>query len=115
MKIYLIALLFVIMGAGAYTMFEVAYQGMALEHDAAPNPETYFYIFTALWYVLMMVADILLLTHKSIRFKNALLGLFTLPVPILFKTAFMHRVYWLTIPRPKANTIIAVIDLFSEV
>ena len=90
MKIYLIALLFVIMGAGAYTMFEVAYQGMALEHDAAPNPETYFYIFTALWYVLMMVADILLLTHKSIRFKNALLGLFTLGVfiPIIYMVVY---------------------------
>ena len=59
MKFYLIALLLIIMGAGARSMFEVAYQGMALEHGATPNPETYFYIFIALWYVLMMVACLL--------------------------------------------------------
>ena len=86
MKYYLIALLVIIMGAGARTMFEIAYQGMALEHDAAPNPKTYFYIFMALWFVLMMVADILLLTNKKLKHKNALVGLFTVGVfvPIIY-------------------------------
>ena len=80
MKYYLIALLLVIMGAGARTMFEIAYQGMALEHAAAPNPETYFYIFMALWFVLMMVADILLLTNKNLKFRNALIAIFSVGV-----------------------------------
>jgi len=86
MRFYLIALLLVIMGAGARSMFEVAYQGMALEHGASPNSETYFYIFIALWYVLMMVVDIILLTHKNMKFKNALVALFTIGVlcPIIY-------------------------------
>ena len=86
MKYYLIALLLIIMGAGARTMFEIAYQGMALEHDAAPNRETYFYIFMALWFVLMMVADILLITNKNLKFKNALVALFSVGVigPIVY-------------------------------
>ena len=86
MKYYLIALLLIIMGAGARTMFEIAYQGMALEHDAAPNPKTYFYIFMALWFVLMMVADILLLTNKTIKFRNALVASLSIGVlgPIVY-------------------------------
>ncbi len=86
MKYYLIALLLIIMGAGARTMFEIAYQGMALEHGSSPNPETYFYIFIALWYVLMMVADILLLTRKNMKFRNVLIMLFSLGVfgPIIY-------------------------------
>ena len=86
MKYYLIALLLVIMGAGARTMFEIAYQGMALEHGSSPNPETYFYIFLALWYVLMMVADILLLTRKNMKFRNVLVALFSVGVlaPIIY-------------------------------
>ena len=86
MKYYLIALLFVIMGAGARTMFEIAYQGMALEHDAAPNPQTYFYIFMALWFVLMMVADILILTNKTLKYRSVLAGLLTVGVlgPVIY-------------------------------
>ena len=86
MKFYLVALLLVIMGTGAYSMFEVAYQGMAVEHGAIPNSEARFYMFVTLWYVLMMVADILLLTHKNLKFKNALIGLFTIGVlsPIIY-------------------------------
>ncbi len=90
MKYYLIALLFVIMGAGARTMFEIAYQGMALEHDAAPNPKTYFYIFMALWFVLMMVADILLITNKTLKFRKALIGVLSIGVlaPIAYMLIF---------------------------
>ena len=75
MKYYLIAILLVIMGAGARTMFEIAYQGMALEHGATPNRQTWFYIFLVLWFVLMMVADILILTNKSLKFRNTLAAL----------------------------------------
>ena len=87
MKYYLLALLFLIMGGGAYTMFKIAYQGMALEHDAAPNPITYFYIFTALWFVLMMVADILLLTNKTLKYRNALVA--ALSIGVLAPIAYM--------------------------
>ena len=90
MKYYLIALLLVIMGAGARTMFEIAYQGMALEHDAAPNPKTYFYIFMALWFVLMMVADILLLTNKTFKYRTALIASLStgVLVPITYMLIF---------------------------
>jgi hypothetical protein len=87
MKYYLIILLLIIMGAGARTMFEIAYQGMALEHDAAPNPKTYFYIFMALWFVLMMVADILLLSNKTLKYRNPLIG--SLSVGVLAPIAYM--------------------------
>src|ERR1035441_10055086 len=75
MKYYLLALLLIIMGAGARSMFEIAYQGMAFEHGATPNAETYPYIFLALWYVAMMVCDVLLLTNKTFRYRNFLIGL----------------------------------------
>ena len=86
MKYFLIALLIVIMGAGARTMFEIAYQGMALEHDAAPNPQTYFYIALALWFVTMMVADVLLLTNKEVKYRNPLIALLTVGVlgPVIY-------------------------------
>lgn len=86
MKYYLIGLLFVIMGAGARTMFEIAYQGMALEHDAAPNPQTYRYIFMALWFVVMMVADVLLLTNKNLKNRTGLIVFLSIGVlaPIIY-------------------------------
>ena len=71
MKYYLIALLLVIMGAGAYVMFNLAYQGLAVEHGAAPDTQTWFYIFLIIWFVIMMVADILILTNKTLKFRNA--------------------------------------------
>ena len=71
-------------------MFEIAYQGMALEHDAAPNPKTYFYIFMALWFVLMMVADILLLTNKTFKYRTALIASLStgVLVPITYMLIF---------------------------
>ena len=86
MKYYLIALLLVIMGAGACTMFEIAYEGLALEHDAAPDAKTYLHIFIVLWYVLMMIADILILTNKKLKFRNAASAALTVGVlgPVVY-------------------------------
>ena len=79
-KYYLIFLLIIIMGAGARSMFEIAYQGMAFEHGATPNAETYPYIFTALWYVVMMVCDVLLITNKTLRYRSLFIGLISIGV-----------------------------------
>lgn len=86
MKYYLIALLLIIMGAGARTMFEIAYEGLALEHDAAPDTKTYFHIFIVFWYILMMVADILILTNKTLKFRNLAIVALTVGVagPIIY-------------------------------
>ena len=40
MKYYLILLLFTIMGAGARTMFEIAFHALGREHDFAPAADT---------------------------------------------------------------------------
>ncbi len=67
MKYYLLALLLVIMGAGARTMFEVAYHAMGREHDFAPGADTTRLIFLAIWFILMMAGDILLLFNLQNR------------------------------------------------
>jgi len=86
MKYYLMALVVVIMGAGARTMFEIAYQGMALEHDAAPNRQTYFLIALAFWFIIMMIADILIITNKDLKYKNVLTAFLTVGVlaPVIY-------------------------------
>ena len=86
MKYYLIAILVVIMAAGARTMFEVAYQGMALEHDAAPNHQTYFLIALSFWFVIMMIANVLLITNKEVKFRNILIGFLSVGVlgPVIY-------------------------------
>jgi hypothetical protein len=86
MKYYLIAILVVIMAAGARTMFEVAYQGMAIEHDAAPNHQTYFLIALAFWFVMMMIADVLLITNKDQKYRNVLIAFLTIGVlgPVIY-------------------------------
>ena len=80
MKYYLVALMFVIMGAGARTMFEIAYEGMAKEHDFSPAKSTMMLIFLTLWYIGMMVFDVLLLTKKNLPAKNILIIFFSLGV-----------------------------------
>lgn len=86
MKLYLLLLLFVIMGAGAFSMFEIAHHALGYEHDFAPDSATSRLIFVTLWLLLMMVADVLLLNHKEIRYRHLLIGLLTLGVlaPVLF-------------------------------
>ncbi len=80
MKYYLLAVMLIIMGAGARTMFEIAHEGMAKEHDFAPARSTTILIFLALWYMAMMVVDVLLLTKKKLPAKNILTILFSLCV-----------------------------------
>ncbi|MBL7778818.1 MAG: hypothetical protein JNK66_11070 [Chitinophagales bacterium] len=80
MKVYLLALLFIIMGAGARTMFEIAYHGAGREHDFAPAEDTTRLILLALWYVAMMVADVILQNHREIRHHKILVGLLTLGI-----------------------------------
>jgi len=86
MQYYLVALAIATMAAGARTMFEIAYQGMALEHDAAPNHETYFFIALAFWFVIMMIANVLIITNKELKYRNILTAFLTLGVlgPIIY-------------------------------
>jgi hypothetical protein len=77
MKYYLLALLFIIMGAGARTMFEIAYHGAGREHEFAPAEDTTRLILLALWYVLMMVVDVILLNHREIRYHRLFVALLT--------------------------------------
>jgi len=75
MRYYLIALLFVIMGAGARTMFEIAHQALGREHDFGPEADTTRLIFLALWFVVMMVIDVILLRNKELKNRNIFIGL----------------------------------------
>ena len=86
MQYYLIVLIIATMAAGARTMFEIAYQGMAVEHGAAPNRETYFLIALAFWFVIMMIANVLIITNKELKYRNILTAFLTLGVlgPIIY-------------------------------
>jgi cell division protein FtsW (lipid II flippase) len=86
-KYYLIALLFIIMGAGARTMFEIAYQALGREHDFAPAADTTRLIILALWFVFMMVIDVILLRHKELKNRNIFIGLLSVGVfvPTIYK------------------------------
>ena len=89
MKYYLLALLVIIMGAGARTMFEIAHNALGMEHDSmAPDRETAVYIFVTVWYILMMVADVLLLFYREQRFKYAFVALLT--VGVIAPTLYMY-------------------------
>ena len=87
MKYYLLFLLLTIMGAGARTMFEIAHQALGREHDFAPAADTTRLIFLALWFILMMVADVLLLNYKDVRYRNTLIVL--LSVAVLLPSFYM--------------------------
>lgn len=80
MRYYLLLLLFLIMAAGARTMFEIAYHGLVKEHGLTPDAETQQLIFLALWFVLMMVADVLLLNYRRIRYHLLLVVLLSVGV-----------------------------------
>ena len=86
MKYYLLALLIIIMAAGARTMFEVAYQGMAGEHDATPSGQTLHLILLAFWFVGMMICDVLILGKKNLPFRNWLIALLSVGVlgPVVY-------------------------------
>ncbi|MBL0309993.1 MAG: hypothetical protein IPP77_10025 [Bacteroidetes bacterium] len=87
MRWYLIALLLVIMGAGARTMFEIAYHGMGREHDFAPEADTINLILFALWFIIMMIADVVLLRKKDIPYRNLFIGFVSIGVfaPVIYK------------------------------
>lgn len=87
MKYYLIAILLVIMGAGARTMFEIAYHGLVKEHGLTPDTETQQLIFLTLWFVSMMIADVLLLNYRKIRYH--LLWVILLSVGVITPTLYM--------------------------
>ncbi len=86
MKYYLIALLFIIMGAGARTMFEIAHQGLTQEHGLTPDGETQKLILLALWYVAMMMADVILLRNKNLPNRNVFIALLSVGVlvPLIY-------------------------------
>ena len=80
MKYCLIALLFIIMGAGARTMFEIAHQALGREHDFAPAADTTRLILLALWFIIMMMADVILLRHKELKNRNLFIALLSIGV-----------------------------------
>jgi hypothetical protein len=80
MKYYLIALLLIIMAAGGRTMFQIAYDGMAKEHEFSPGKETGGLMILAVWYVLMMVATVLLLNYKQLPGRNFLIVLLSMAI-----------------------------------
>ncbi len=75
------------MGAGARTMFEIAYQALGREHDFAPAADTTRLIILALWFVFMMVIDVILLRHKELKNRNIFIGLLSVGVfvPTIYK------------------------------
>lgn len=87
MKYYLIFLLFIIMGAGARTMFEIAYHGAGREHDFAPAADTARLIFLALWFALLMVADVLLISYHQLRYRIFFILVVSLAVfiPVIYQ------------------------------
>lgn len=80
MKYYLILVLFTIMGAGARTMFEIAHQALGREHDFAPAADTTRLILLALWFMLMISLDVILITHSSLRYRNLLVAVLSISV-----------------------------------
>lgn len=87
MKYYLLLLLFLIMAAGGRTMFEIAYHGLVKEHGLTPDSETQQLILLAVWYISMMIVDVLLLNYKEVRYRNLFITLLTLG--ILAPTIYM--------------------------
>jgi hypothetical protein len=75
MKYYLIALLLLIMAAGARTMFEIAHHALGREQEFGPGADTTRLIFLALWFVAMMMATVVLLRHKELKHRNIFIAL----------------------------------------
>lgn len=87
MTYYLITLLFIIMGAGARTMFEIAHQGLTQEHGLIPDSETQKLIFLALWFVAMMMVTVVLIRNKELKSRNIFIVLLSIGVivPTIYK------------------------------
>ena len=91
MRNYLILLVFVIMGAGARTMFEIAHHALGREHSFAPDADTTFLIMLAIWFMLMMVFAILLLMNKN--WKGHLWYVIGLSVGVFAPTIYMAIIH----------------------
>ncbi len=87
MKTYLILLVFVIMGAGARTMFEIAHHALGREHGFAPDADTMQLIMLTIWFMLMMVLAILLLMNKN--WKGHLWYVIALSVAVVTPVVYM--------------------------
>lgn len=87
MKYYLLFLLFIIMGAGARTMFEIAYHGAVREHEFAPGADTTQLMVLTVWYILMMICTVLLLNYRTIRHHHIFLTL--LSIGVIAPTLYM--------------------------
>ena len=87
MQYYLLTLLLLIMAAGARTMFEIAHQALGREHDFAPDADTTRLIFLALWFVAMMMVDVVIIRNKQLPYRYLLIALLSLGVlaPIIYK------------------------------
>lgn len=75
------------MGAGARTMFEIAHQALGREHDFAPAADTTRLILLAVWFMLMMIGDVLLLMNKET--KGRMLWVVLLSVGVLSPIIYM--------------------------
>ena len=86
MKYYLIVLILIIMAAGGHAMFNIAYNGLTQEGSFGPNNETAFLIGLAIWFILMMVAAVLLLNYRNIKGLLVFVGLLTVGVlaPVVY-------------------------------
>lgn len=81
MKYYLLALLLIIMGAGARTMFEIAHQALGREHDGlAPASDTTRLMLLALWFFLMVIPVVILLRNKDLKNRNVYVALLSVSV-----------------------------------
>ncbi len=86
MKLYLLLLLFLIMAAGAFSMFEIAHHALGYEHDFAPDSATTRLIAVTVWLLLMMIMDVLLLNYREIPYRILWITFLTLGIlaPIIF-------------------------------
>ena len=68
-------------------MFEIAHHALGREHDFAPADDTIQLIILALWFVLMMAADVVLLRHPEIKNRNIFVALLSVGVivPVVYK------------------------------
>ncbi len=75
MKRYLAVLLWLIIVAGMLCAFAIIGS-----MDEGPSRGTYFCIYLIPWYVLMMLADILLLSYLNLKYGNLFIGLLSIGV-----------------------------------
>lgn len=67
-------------------MFLIAFNGMAKEHDGAPDQETTGLMILAVWFILMMIGDVLLLNYKDLPRRKLYVTLLSIGVftPVIY-------------------------------